>query len=129
MIKNISTGKAPKAIGPYSQAVVADGFVFTSGQLPVDPVTSQIPDGIQAQTELVLQNLLTVLNAAGARTENVVKTTIFLKDISDFFAVNEIYSKYFLQPFPARSCIQAAALPKDVLIEIEAVALITKPQQ
>ena len=129
MIKNISTDKAPKAIGPYSQAVVADGFVFTSGQLPVDPVTSQIPDGIQAQTELALQNLLAVLNAAGARAENIVKTTIFLKDISDFFAVNEIYSKYFLQPFPARSCIQAAALPKDVLIEIEAVALITKPQQ
>jgi 2-iminobutanoate/2-iminopropanoate deaminase len=119
----INSEKAPKAIGPYSQAVKVGGFIFTSGQIPVDPATSTLVQGdIQAQARQVFANLSAVLEAAGASFSDVVKTTVFLKDMNDFAAVNEVYASYFAGDFPARSCVQVAKLPRDVGIEIEMVA-------
>ena len=119
----VSAG-APAAIGPYSQAIRAGGWVFVSGQIPLDPATGQIvPGGIGAQTERVLRSLQAILEAARYRLENVVKTTIFLTDLNDFAAVNETYSRFFPQTPPARATVQVAALPRGVGIEIEAVAL------
>lgn len=119
----VTTDKAPAAIGPYSQAIRAAGLVFTSGQLPIDPATGTMPEGIRAQADRSLKNVLAILAAAGARTEDVVKTTVFLKDMGDFAAMNEIYSSFFADTPPARSCVEVARLPKDALVEIEAVAL------
>lgn len=121
----IKTDKAPAAIGPYSQAVKAGNLIYTSGQIPVVPNTGEVVDGdISIQTELVLENLKALLEAAGSSLENVLKTTVFLKDMGDFLAMNKIYEKYFQQNPPARSTIQVARLPKDVSVEIEAVAII-----
>jgi 2-iminobutanoate/2-iminopropanoate deaminase len=119
----VSTDNAPSAIGPYSQAVRAGGFLFISGQVPFDPATMTLVDGdIQAQTRRVMENLGAILTAAGASFDQVVKTTIFLKDMNDFAAMNEVYGSYFADPAPARATIQAARLPKDVSVEIELIA-------
>lgn len=121
----IETEKAPGAIGPYSQAVKVDNLVFTSGALPIDPETGKFAEGpIAERTHQVLKNLTAVLEAAGAKLEDVVKTTVFLSDIADFQEVNEVYSQYFKSPFPARSAVQVAKLPLGSDIEIEAVARI-----
>ena len=117
----VQTEKAPAAIGPYSQALTFDALVFTSGQIPVDPASGEVPDGITAQAEMSLKNLGAVLEAAGSGYDNVLKTTCFLADMGDFAAFNEIYAKYFPNK-PARSCVAAKALPKGVLCEVEAVA-------
>ena len=120
----ISTAAAPKAIGPYSQAVVFNGIAYLSGQIPLDPVTNQLIDGgIELQTERVLENLKAVLEAAGASLTSVVKTTVFLKDMADFPKMNEIYSRYFVENPPARSTVQAARLPRDVSVEIDCIAI------
>src|SRR5437870_9594392 len=119
----VATEKAPKAIGPYSQAVVAGDFVFTSGQIPLDPATQQMVTGdIRAQTERVMENLGAVLAAAGTGFENVVKATIFVADLGDFATVNEIYGKRFPKSPPARSTVQVAALPRGARVEIELIA-------
>ena len=119
----ISTDKAPKAIGPYSQAIAAGDLVFTSGQIPLDPATQQMVAGdIKAQTERVMENLAAVLQAAGVSFDHVVKTTIFLADLNDFAVVNEIYGKRFTKTPPARSTVQVAALPKGARVEIDVIA-------
>ena len=118
----ISTDKAPAAIGPYSQGYEANGFVFTSGQIPVDPQSGTIPEGIAAQAERSCRNVGAVLEAAGCTFENVVKTTCFLADMADFAEFNGVYEKFFVSK-PARSCVAAKALPKGVLCEIEAIAV------
>ena len=118
----ICTDKAPGAIGPYSQGYEANGFVFTSGQIPVDPVTGNIPQGIAAQAEQSCRNVMAILAAGGTSAEKVVKTTCFLADMADFAEFNAVYEKYFLSK-PARSCVAAKALPKGVLCEIEAIAV------
>lgn len=124
-IEVVSTEKAPKAIGPYSQAIKIQNVVFTSGQIPVDRSSGEVVGGgIENQTRQVLENLKAVLAEAGSGLENVVKTTVFIKDMNDFASVNRIYGQYFKEPYPARSCVEVARLPKDVLIEIEAVAII-----
>ncbi|MCD8120016.1 MAG: RidA family protein [Lachnospiraceae bacterium] len=122
MKKIISTDKAPAAIGPYSQAIEVNGMVFTSGVIPVDPATGVIPEGIEAQAKQAIGNLAALLEAAGTGTEKVIKTTVFIKEMDDFALVNRIYAEYFTGDFPARSCVEVARLPKDVLIEIEAIA-------
>ena len=120
----IATDNGPKAIGPYSQAIKANGFVFLSGQIALDPATQQIISGdVAAQTERVLQNLADILTAAGSSLAQVVKTTVFLKNMSDFAAMNEVYGRHFSQAPPARSTVEAARLPKDVLVEIDVIAL------
>jgi 2-iminobutanoate/2-iminopropanoate deaminase len=120
----ISTEKAPRAIGPYSQAVVAGDLIFTSGQIPLDPATQALVTGdIRAQTERVMENLAAVLQAAGAGFENVVKATIFVADLGDFAIVNEVYGKRFPKSPPARSTVQVAALPKGARVEIDLIAL------
>jgi 2-iminobutanoate/2-iminopropanoate deaminase len=122
-MKTISTDKAPKAIGPYSQAIVANGFVFCAGQIPLDPVSGQLITGdIKAQTERVLANLEAVLTAAGASWSSVVKTTVFLQNFDDFAVVNEIYGRVLGDARPARSTVQVAKLPRGVDIEIDAIA-------
>jgi 2-iminobutanoate/2-iminopropanoate deaminase len=119
----VSTEKAPRAIGPYSQAVISGELIFTSGQIPLDPGTQQMVAGdIRAQTERVMDNLAAVLDAAGAGFENVVKSTIFVVDLGDFATVNEIYGKRFPRSPPARSTVQVAALPKGARVEIEMIA-------
>ena len=118
----VSTSKAPAAIGPYSQAIRANGLLFLSGQIPIAPETGNVPDGIEAQTQQVLKNMSAILASENLSTENVVKTTIFLKNMDDFATVNAIYATYFPVNPPARSTVQIARLPKDVLIEIEAIA-------
>ena len=119
----INTGKAPAAIGPYSQAVEANGLVITSGQLPIDPATGAFPDGIAAQARQSLANVKAVLEAAGTDMDHVLKTTVFLKDMNDFGAMNEVYATFFTEgKFPARSAVEVARLPKDALVEIEAIA-------
>ncbi len=123
-MQTISTGAAPAAIGPYSQAISSGGFVFTSGQIPLSPESGQVvPGGIQEQTEQVLSNLKAVLEAAGSNMSSVVKTTCFLANMNDFAAFNEVYAQAFPGK-PARSCVAAAALPRGVLVEVEAVACI-----
>lgn len=124
MPDSISTSNAPQAIGPYSQAVKANGFVFCSGQIALDPATMQVITGdVRAQTERVLQNLAAVLAAAGSGLERVVKTTVFLKAMADFAAMNEVYAAKFGSNRPARSTVAAAGLPRDVLVEIDVIAL------
>jgi 2-iminobutanoate/2-iminopropanoate deaminase len=120
----IATNDGPRAIGPYSQAVKANGLIFLSGQIALDPATQQLISGdVAAQTERVLQNLAGILRAAGSSLGQVVKTTVFLKNMSDFAAMNEVYGRYFSQAAPARSTVEVARLPKDVLVEIDVIAL------
>jgi len=120
----IATERGPKAIGPYSQAIKANGLVFLSGQIPLDPATQQLITGdVAAQTERVLQNIAAVLDAAGTSLARVVKTTVFLKNMNDFVAMNEVYGRYFKTAPPARSTVEVARLPKDVLVEIDVIAL------
>lgn len=123
MKKIISTDKAPAAIGPYSQAIEVNNMVYTSGVIPVNPATGEIPQGTNAQAHQALTNLKNLLEAAGTGMANVIKTTVFIKEMDEFAAINEIYKEYFTDEFPARSCVEVARLPKDVLLEIEAVAL------
>ena len=120
----IATNDGPKAIGPYSQAIKANGLVFLSGQIALNPATQQLISGdVAAQTERVLQNLAGILKAGGSSLPQVVKTTVFLKNMSDFAAMNEVYGRYFTEAPPARSTVEVARLPKDVLVEIDVVAL------
>jgi len=124
-LRSIRTDRAPEAIGPYSQAIVAGNLVFTAGQVPFDPATGQVVEGdIAAQTERVLQNIRAILEAAGTSLAKVVKTTVFLADMNDFAAMNEVYARHFGDHRPARSTVQAARLPRDVAVEIEAVAVL-----
>ena len=123
MKKVISTTNAPAAIGPYSQAIEANGFVFASGQIPVNPATGEIPEGVEAQAEQVMINMKNLLEAAGTSLENVVKTGVFIQNMDDFAAINAIYAKYFVNECPARACVEVAKLPKGVLIEMEAIAV------
>ena len=121
----VKTDRAPQAIGPYSQAVIANGFVFASGQIPLDPQTMElVAGGIAEQTERVLLNVSAVLEAAGTDLSRVVKTTVFLKDMGEFAAMNEVYARFFAEDAPARSTVEAARLPRDVRVEIEVVALV-----
>ena len=120
--KIINAENAPAAVGPYCHAVEAGNFVFTSGQIGLDPNTKELAEGIEAQTKQVLENLKAVLKAAGLTLSDVIKTTVFLDDVSDFGVVNEIYETYFNDSKPARSCVEAGALPKGALIEIEVIA-------
>lgn len=121
----VSTLGAPKAIGPYSQAVVVNGMAYLSGQIPLDPATNtMIEGGIEAQTERVLENLKAVLEACGSSLEGVVKTTVFLKDMADFPKMNDVYQRYFVGDAPARSTVQAAKLPRDVSVEIDCIAVV-----
>lgn len=119
----ISTDKAPAAIGPYSQAIEVNGVVYTSGVIPVNPATGEIVGSTaQEQAEQAIGNLKNLLEASGCSMDQVIKTVVFIKNMDDFGAINEVYGKYFPEPYPARSCVEVARLPKDVLIEIEAVA-------
>ena len=120
-MKRIDTNQAPGAIGPYSQGYVAGGFVFTSGQIPVDPTTGEIPEGIAAQAERSCLNVAAILNAAGSDMSRVIKTTCFLADMGDFAAFNEVYARFFTEK-PARSCVAVKTLPKNVLVEVEVIA-------
>ena len=123
MKKVIATTNAPAAIGPYSQAVAANGFLFVSGQIPIDPATGEfVPGGIQEQTRRSLENGKAILTEAGLTLDNVIKTTVFLSDIQNFAAMNEIYAQYFSADCPARSAVQVANLPKGALVEIEMIA-------
>ena len=121
----IQTDRAPQAIGPYSQAVKIDGLVFLSGQIPIDPATGEfVPGGIKEQTRQVLKNLTAVLEAAGSSLDRVVKTTVFLLDMQEFGAMNEVYGEFFKVEPPARATVQAARLPRDARVEIEVIALV-----
>ena len=121
MSKVISRDKAPAAIGPYSQAIEVNGMVFTSGVIPVDPQTGVIPATIEEQANQAFSNLKNLIEASGATIDKVIKTTVFIKEMNDFGKINEIYATYFKEPFPARSCVEVARLPKDVMLEVEAV--------
>lgn len=122
-MKQISTQNAPAAIGPYSQAIEVNGFVYASGQLPIDPATGAFPEGgVKEQTRQSILNVKAILEEAGLALSNVVKTTVYLADMGDFAAMNEVYSQFFTQPFPARSAIAVKALPKGALVEVEVVA-------
>ena len=122
MIVKIESGNAPKAIGPYSQAVLVDDTLYVSGNIPVNPATGDVADGIVNQSKQVFENMKAVLNEAGMDFENVVKTTAFLTDLSNFATFNEIYASYFVAPYPARSCVEVSKLPKNVLVEVECIA-------
>ncbi len=125
MRETVATDRGPKAIGPYSQAIRANGFVFLSGQIALDPQTQQVVDGdIARQTERVLENLKGVVEAAGSSLDRVVKTTVFLSDMNDFSAMNEVYGRYFTKQPPARSTVEVARLPRDVRVEIDLIALL-----
>jgi len=125
MAQIISTDKAPSAIGPYSQAVKAGNMIFCSGQIPIDPATGEfVSADVSEQTEQVFTNLKAVLEAAGATLENVVKTTVFLADMGEFAAMNEVYGRYFTENKPARATVQAARLPRDARVEIECIAVV-----
>jgi len=123
MKKVIATTAAPGAIGPYSQAIDTGTFVYASGQIPLDPATGNIPEGITAQTTQSLANVCAILEAAGLSVYNVVKTTVFLADMGDFAAMNEVYGKVFTEPYPARSAVAVRELPKGVLVEVEVIAV------
>lgn len=124
----VATERAPKAIGPYSQAIVHDGLAFLSGQIPLDPATGHVVEGgVAAQTERVLENIRGLLEACGASLESVLKTTVFIKDMTEFQAMNEVYARYFAENPPARSTVEAARLPRDVRVEIECIAAVTTP--
>ncbi len=123
MKTQIATEKAPGAIGPYSQAIDCGPFVYASGQIPLHPVTGEIPEGIQAQTRQSLANVKAIMEAAGLSMKNIVKTTVFLADMADFVPMNEIYAEAFEAPYPARSAVAVRTLPKNVLVEIEVIAV------
>ena len=122
-MKEIFTDKAPAAIGPYSQGFEVNGMVYLSGQIPVNPADGSVGEGIEAQAEQSCKNVGALLEAAGTDFSHVVKTTCFLADMADFAKFNEVYAKYFTEPYPSRSCVEVARLPKDVMLEIEAIAL------
>ena len=119
----INTNNAPEAIGPYSQVVIVGDFVYTSGKIPLNPATGELVTDIKLATKQSMENIKAILEEAGTSLNNVVKTSIFLKDLNDFEAVNEVYGTYFIENKPARSCVQVAKLPKDAVIEIEAIAV------
>lgn len=124
MANVISTDKAPAAIGPYSQAIEVNGMIYTSGMIPIDPSTGELVTGsVEAQAEQAISNLEALLAASGSSIEKAVKTVMFISNMDDFGKINEVYAKHFKEPYPARSCVQVARLPKDVAIEIEAVAV------
>ena len=124
MANVISTDKAPAAIGPYSQSIEVNGMIYTSGMIPIDPSTGELVTGsVEAQAEQAISNLEALLAASGSSIEKVVKTVVFISNMDDFGKINEVYAKHFKEPYPARSCVQVARLPKDVAIEIEAVAV------
>ena len=120
-MKEIKTNNAPAAIGPYSQAIVSGNMLYTSGQIPINPATGEIPEGVEAQARQALTNVKNLIEASGASIDNVVKTSVFIKDMNDFSKINEIYAEFFTEPYPARSCVEVARLPKDVLLEIETI--------
>lgn len=123
--KKVLTDKAPAPIGPYSQAIIAGGLVYTAGQIPLDPVTKNLVEGdIGAQTEQALKNVEAILKAAGTSMNSVIKTTVFLKDMGEFAQMNEVYARFFSDSAPARSTVEVARLPKDVKVEIEAIAIV-----
>ena len=123
-MKSIHTNQAPAAIGPYCQAIEANGMIFASGQIPIDPATGQfVEGGIQEQTRQALTNARNILQAAGTDMENVIKTTVYLSDINNFAAMNEVYAQFFTEPFPARSAVAVKDLPKGALVEIEVLAI------
>lgn len=122
MKKVISTTNAPAAIGPYSQAVEVNGFVYASGQIPINPATGEIPEGIEAQAKQALTNVKGLMEACNLSMADIVKTSVFIKDMNDFAKVNEVYATFFEDNYPARSCVEVARLPKDVLIEVEVIA-------
>ncbi|TWH44949.1 RidA family protein [Sporomusa sp. KB1] len=122
----VNTDKAPAAIGPYSQAIKANGLLFISGQLPVNPADGTITVKVEEQAKQSLENVMAILVSDGLGAEDVVKTTVFLKDMNDFAAVNAIYAQYFTKEFPARACVEVARLPKDALVEVEAIAVCKK---
>ena len=119
----LSTSDAPAAIGPYSQGIRAGNLIITSGQIPVDPKTGLVPDGIEAQTRQAMQNVLAVLAEAGATADNIIKTTVFLRDMNDFAAMNGVYATFFSEPYPARSAVAVKDLPKGALVEVEVLAV------
>lgn len=121
-VKQIKTDKAPAAIGPYSQAIISGNTVYCSGQIPINPETGEIPDGVANQAHQVFKNIKNLLEAAGTSIDNVIKTSVFIKDMNDFAEINAIYAEYFTEPYPARSCVEVARLPKDVLLETEVIA-------
>lgn len=122
MKKVISTQNAPAAIGPYSQAIEVNGFVYASGQIPIIPSTGEIPEGIEAQAKQALTNVKGIMEECGLTMANIIKTSVFIKDMNDFAKVNEVYATFFDGDYPARSCVEVARLPKDVLIEVEVIA-------
>ena len=119
-MEQVSTNKAPAAIGPYSQAIKTGNLLFTSGQIPLNPETSEIPEGVEAQAEQAFTNVKNLIEASGASIGNTIKTVVFIQNMDDFAKINEIYAKYFTEPYPARSCVEVAKLPKGVLLEVEA---------
>lgn len=121
MKKVIATDQAPAAIGPYSQAIEVGNLVFTSGVIPVNPATGEIPEGSVAQAEQAFTNLKNLVEASGTTMDKVIKTVVFIKEMNDFGAINEVYAKFFPEPYPARSCVEVARLPKDVMLEVEAI--------
>lgn len=121
-MKEVKTNNAPAAIGPYSQAIISGNTVFASGQIPVNPSNGEIPDGVEAQANQAFTNVKNLLEAAGTSIDKVIKTTVFIQNMDDFGKINEIYASYFTEPFPARSCVEVAKLPKGVLLEVEAIA-------
>ena len=121
-MKEIKTNTAPAAIGPYSQAIISGNTVYCSGQIPINPETGNIPDTVSEQAHQVFKNITNLLEAAGTSINNVIKTSVFIKDMNDFETINEIYAEYFTEPYPARSCVEVARLPKDVLLEAEVIA-------
>lgn len=123
-MKEVKTTNAPAAIGPYSQAIVCGNLLFTSGQIPIIPETGELAEGLEAQAHQVFKNIKNLIEAAGSSIDNVVKTTVFIKDMNDFAKINEIYAMYFTEPYPARSCVEVARLPKDVSLEVETIVEI-----
>ncbi len=121
-MKEVKTNNAPAAIGPYSQAIISGNTVFASGQIPVNPSNGEIPEGVEAQANQAFTNVKNLLEAAGTSIDKVIKTTVFIQNMDDFGKINEIYASYFTEPFPARSCVEVAKLPKGVLLEVEAIA-------
>jgi 2-iminobutanoate/2-iminopropanoate deaminase len=122
--KLISTDKSPAAIGPYNQGIVANGFLFTSGQLPIHPITGEVPSSIEEQTVQVLDNLKAIIEAAGTTMDNVVKCTVYIQNMSDFAVMNQIYSTYFPNNPPARACVEISKIAKEALVEIDAIVIV-----
>ena len=124
MQRVIKTDRAPGAIGPYSQAIEVNGMLYTSGVIPINPATGEIADTIEQQAEQAFANICNLVEDAGSVVDKIIKTTVFIKNMDDFGKINEIYMKHFKEPFPARSCVEVARLPKDVLLEIECIAVM-----